>query len=145
MYSVFYVVTYIVLVSNFKSSITLEKLRYALFIILAAYLALLLIGQIYVLLGFFKGTYISKGLVHGQFGTLYEAASGFRYYSFSTEPSLAAFVVIAAMYVYLETGPSAAPRHKKRDLLVWIMGMYMIIAFQSGYGVILFFAMLLFW
>lgn len=144
LYSVFYVVTYIVLISNFKSSAPVEKLRHALFIILAGYLALLLIGQIYVLLGFFKGTHISKGLVHGQFGTLYEAASGFRYYSFSTEPSLAAFVVITAMYVYLEAGPSAAARHKKKDLLVWMMGIYMIIAFQSGYGVILLFALLFF-
>jgi hypothetical protein len=142
LYSVFYIVTYLVLVSNFKSSVPVEKFKVALFIILAGYFALLLIGQIYVLLGFFKGTHISAGLVHGQFGTLYEAASGFRYYSFSTEPSVAAFIVITAMYVYLEV--TRSPRLKKSDLLVWVMGIYMIIAFQSGYGVILFFAMLFF-
>lgn len=143
LYSVFYIATYVVLVSNFKFSVPVEKFRFALFIVLTAYFVLLLMGQIYVLLGFFKGTYITKGLVHGHFGTLYEAASGFRYYSFSTEPSIAAFIVVTTMYVYLELD-NQSTRLKTKDLLVWVMGIYMIIAFQSGYGVILFFAMLFF-
>src|SRR5260370_39192250 len=102
-YSVFFVCWYLIFVSFFKQKISPQALKKLAFFVLILYLMVLFIGQAYVFLGLFRGTYISRGLLHGSFGTLYEADGWFRFYSLSSEPSYAAFIVICLLYIIVET------------------------------------------
>lgn len=141
-YSVFFISSYLVFSSYFKHLISLNTFRKVAFYLLVLYFTVLLAGQLYVLFGLFKGTYISQGLMHGPFGTLFEAGRGFRFYSLSSEPSYAAFIVLGLLYAILQTDPDKKP-FAKRNFYAWVITLYMLFSFQSGYGVIIF-ALLIF-
>lgn len=142
-YSVFFICSFVIFTSFFKQKISLETFRNVAFSVLVLYLIMLIVGQGYVFLGFFKGTYISRGLLHGPYGTLFEGGLGFRFYSLSSEPSYAAFIVLCLLYVILETDPYQKPFGKK-NLYAWLITVYMLFSFQSGYGVLLFLILILF-
>jgi hypothetical protein len=143
LYSLFFICSFAIFTSYDKQKIESNTFRRLLLTLLSLYLVMLLVGQLYVLFGFFKGTYITTGLVHGQFGTLYEAGFGFRFYSLSSEPSYAAFIIICTLYVILELDPEQRPFTKK-NLYAWLATLYLLFSFQSGYGVILFGILVLF-
>lgn len=141
-YSFFFISSFIIFTSFFKQKISPITFRNLAFFVLITYLTVLIIGQFYVLLGYFKGTHITQGLTHGPFGTLFEAGRGFRFYSLSSEPSYAAFIVICLLYAILETDPHQKPFGRK-NLYAWLITIYMLLSFQSGYGIILLFILVI--
>jgi|GEM_PF-2168945 len=143
LYSVFFIVTFYIYTSFFKARIDASQFVTIIQVLLLYYLVVLVAGQIYVALGLFSGSGIKSGLIHGALGTLYEADRGFRYYSLSTEPSYAAFIVISLLYAYLSVSPNGRV-FNKHSLFVWGISLYQLVSFQSGYGVILFFMLLFF-
>lgn len=141
-YSIFFCLTFFVCVGYIKNLFYGNVTAKIILIVFYAYLAMLLMGQLYITAGLFRGSNIDNGLVHGLFGTLFEAGSGYRFYSFSTEPSYAAFVVIVLFYSYLEI--TGLKIQDKKGALLCILLMYMLLFFQSGFGIILFFILILF-
>lgn len=134
-YSLFYLFAYYIFISFFKKKISLRDFSLILLATLFAYFAVLVAGQIYVQLGYFRGSNITAGITHGWLGTLYEAGRGFRYYSLSTEPSYAAFIVVILFYTYIES--SQTKFSKRSNILIGLILLYMLLFFQSAYGVIL--------
>jgi hypothetical protein len=138
LYSVFFLFSFWLISSFFKRRISQTDYTYLLRSILLAYFIVLILGQLYVVLGFFtQNVNVNTGVIHNPFGTLYEPGrSAYRFYSLSTEPSSAAFVVIVLFYSYIVNNPERQPLHKK-NIPLWLMLFYMITFFKSGYGVIL--------
>lgn len=138
LYSIFFVTSYICFVSYFKREVDEERFIAVVWLVVLAFFVTLVIGQAYVTLGFFKGVFITKGNTHGPFGTLFEASDGFRYYSLSTEPSYAAFIIIVLFFVYTEYVERQRENvWRGKHLRFALMCLYMIVSFQSGYGIIL--------
>ena len=134
-YSLFFLFAYYIFISFFKQRMSVKDFNSILLVTLCAYFIVLLAGQIYVKLGYFRGSNITTGITHDWLGTLYEAGRGFRYYSLSTEPSYAAFIVVVLFYAYIES--SQTKLSKKGNILIWFILLYMLLFFQSAYGVIL--------
>ena len=134
-YSLFFLFAYYIFISFFKKKISISDFNFIILITLLAYFTVLVAGQIYVQLGYFRGSHITAGITHDWLGTLYEAGRGFRYYSLSTEPSYAAFIVVILFYAYIES--SQAKFSKRSNILIAFMLLYMLLFFQSAYGVIL--------
>jgi hypothetical protein len=106
----------------------------ALFII---YFIGLLFGQLYIQLDLFAPLPgYSSHLPHGHFGTLIEDGK-YRYYSLSSEPSYAAFIVIILYYSYVKTDILKGSLFKSQNLYMFFLLVYMILSFQSAYGIIL--------
>lgn len=137
-YSLFFLLSYWFISSFFKGYVGREDYVNLLRFVFVAYFFVLILGQLYVSLGFFPPVFnLQVGPVHDLFGTLYEPGRGaYRFYSLSTEPSCAAFVVVILFYSYMVSNPERNPFHKK-NIPLWIMLCYMIYYFKSGYGVIL--------
>jgi hypothetical protein len=143
LYSIFFITAYFFFTSNFKSAVSYEAFIRGVRFIILLYFTVVIIGQIYVFLGLFEGTFISRGNAHGPFGTIYEAGRGFRFYSLSTEPSYAAFIVVTLLYVFLESKKNSKLLDKE-NIRIGLICLYMLISFQSGYGMILFVVLLFF-
>jgi hypothetical protein len=144
LYSLFFLFSFWLIYSNFKKGVNQEYYANLLRITLIIYLLVLIVGQLYVTFGFF--TYnvgVNAGVIHNPFGTLYESGrSAYRFYSLSTEPSSAAFVVLVLFYSYIKNNPQRES-FDRRNIPFWIMLLYMIYFFKSAYGVILFFLLLI--
>jgi hypothetical protein len=144
LYSLFFLFSFWLIYSFFKRGINQQYYVSLLKTTLILYLVVLIVGQLYVTFGFF--TYnagVNAGVIHNPFGTLFEPGrSAYRFYSLSTEPSSAAFVVLVLFYSYLRNNPQRESFDRK-NIPFWIMLLYMIYFFKSGYGVILFFLLLI--
>lgn len=138
LYSLFFIASYILFTSYFKARVPVDEFRRVVVFVLGLYLVVLIMGQLFVLFGLFDRT-LAKGenIVHGPFGTLFEMAQGYRFYSLATEPSYAAFVVITLLWVYLRTDSNRSGI-SRRHIGVWLICTYMILSFQSVYGLMLF-------
>jgi hypothetical protein len=145
LYSLFFLFSFWLIYSFFKSETNQNEYADILKKVLIAYFIVLLLGQLYVALGYFSFNFSAgSNIVHNSFGTLYEKGEGaFRYYSLSTEPSYAAFIVIVLFYSYLKNSPGKPFSNK--NIPLWFMLLYMIYSFRSGYGIILFSLLIVFY
>jgi hypothetical protein len=137
LYSFFFLFNYWFLAEYFKKYVKSSEYNTILKAVFIIYFVVLIIGQIYVYLGYLS-TFdkLGIGIVHGNFGTLYEVGkNSFRFYSLSTEPSVASFIVIILFYSI--TKSSVAGPFSRKKVPYWLILAYMIFFFQSGYGLIL--------
>lgn len=136
-YSVFFIVSFLIYVPFIKQSLHLEEYRKLLKTVFIIYFVGLIVGQVYVYGNFFTAIPNQIGnLKHGSWGTLIESRI-YRYYSLSSEPSYAAFIVITLYYSYIKLDKQKGSLFKGENLYLFIMLVYMILFFQSAYGIIL--------
>ena len=136
-YSAFFILSFIFFVSVAYGCFTLDDYRNLLKAIFIIYFIVLILGQLYVYFDFFTPLpgYASH-LPHGRLGTLIEEGK-FRYYSLSSEPSYAAFIVVILYYSYIKTDILKGSLFKGQNLYMFLLLVYMILSFQSAYGIIL--------
>lgn len=136
-YSTYFVLSFIFFTSIACKLFSVEdylRLLKALFVI---YFIGLLLGQLYVKLNLFAPLAgYSSHLPHGRFGTLIEDGR-YRYYSLSSEPSYAAFIVIVIYYSLVKMQASNYSLLIRENLALFLMLIYMILFFQSAFGIIL--------
>jgi hypothetical protein len=135
-YSAFFVLSYIFYSSFFQYKIDVEQYRRLLLTVFVLYFIGLIAGQIYVYLNLFKPVSGSYGFLQGSFGTIL-GKDGFRYYSLSSEPSYASFIVIVLYYSYITLDKEQKSIFSRKNLFVFVLLIYMILCFKSAYGVIL--------
>lgn len=136
-YSSFFIGSYVFYSSWAKRDFDLVYFRRLLKIIFILYFIGLLAGQVYVAAGLFTPIEGISGFLKGYFGTTLEN-DGFRYYSLSSEPSYASFIVILLYYSYMLLDKSKGSLFKGENLFLFILLVYMVIFFKSGYGIVLF-------
>ncbi|MFN0189080.1 MAG: hypothetical protein ACKVQV_10305, partial [Bacteroidia bacterium] len=137
LYSAFFIISFIIYVPFMSQSLDLKDYRRLLKTVFLIYLIGLLIGQYYVYTNNFAPLPNQSGyLIHGSWGALTEFGS-FRYYSFSSEPSYAAFVVIVLYYSYITLDGRKGSLFQGENLYLFIILVYMIWSFKSSYGILL--------
>jgi hypothetical protein len=140
-YSIYFAFSFIFFTSVAYKLFTADDYRNLLKALFIIYFVGLLLGQLYVQLNLFTPlSGYSSHLPHGRFGTLIEDGK-YRYYSLSTEPSYAAFIVIILYYSMMKMHHSNDSLLKKGNLPLFLMLVYMILFFQSAFGIILLGAM----
>lgn len=135
-YSGFFVITFIVYVSFIQQYVGITQFRRLLKIVFYLYFVGLLAGQLDVYLNLFSPVWGIIGFMRGTFGTMLEK-DGLRFFSFSSEPSYAAFIVTAIYYVYLKLNPTRTAFLQGENLLLFLILLYMIYMFKSAYGMVL--------
>lgn len=135
-YSIFFICSYLLLTRLCVRFLDRDDLRNVIEFILLSYFIGILIGQIYVLFGFFDPT-AGAYEGHGLFGTAFSTESNsIRFYSLSTEPSYASIIVIFLYYLFLKI--STGQNFDKKKIIVSVIVFYMVVVFSSGYGFLLF-------
>jgi hypothetical protein len=94
------------------------------------------VGQLSVYLNSFTALGGMIGFMRGSFGTILEK-EGIRFFSLSSEPSYASFIVITIFYTYLKLEPRKVFFYRKENILLFSLLLYMIFVFKSAYGVLL--------
>jgi hypothetical protein len=136
LYSLFFISIFWVLSVFVKSRFKLKDFEALLVFLLMAYLVITILGQLYVLFGYFSPIEMGRlGVIHGWFGTLQENGV-FRYYSLSTEPSYAAIIIVLLFSQYMALTREVSLGYKFYWVLFSVV--YMLIMFNSGYGFLLF-------
>lgn len=136
-YSAFFIVSFLIYVPFMQQSLQVDGYRRLLKTVFIIYFVGLIVGQVYVYGNFFTAFPNQTGnLTHGAWGTLIESGI-YRYYSLSSEPSYAAFIVITLYYSYIKLDTQKGSLFKGENLYLFIMLVYMILFFQSAYGIIL--------
>ncbi len=136
-YSIYFVLSFVFFTSVAHKLFTVDDYRNLLKALFIIYFIGLLLGQLYVQLNLFAPlSGYSSHLPHGRFGTLIDGGK-YRYYSLSSEPSYAAFIVITLYYSLTKTHASNDSLLKKENLFLFLMLVYMILFFQSAFGIIL--------
>lgn len=136
-YSVFFITGFLIYVSFMKQTLTVNDYRNLLKGVFFAYFIGLLIGQYFIYQNLFAPFPDQSGnLIHGLWGTLIESGS-YRYYSLSSEPSYAAFVVIILYYSYIKLDTQKGSLFKGENLYLFVILVYMILSFKSSYGIVL--------
>jgi len=139
-YSIYFALSFIFFTSIACKLFTVDDYRNLLKTLFIIYFIGLLLGQLYVQLDLFAPlSGYSSRLPHGRFGTLIEDGK-YRYYSLSSEPSYAAFIVIILYYSLMKMHSNDSLL-KKGNLSLFLMLVYMILFFQSAFGIILLGAM----
>jgi len=139
-YSIYFALSFIFFTSIACKLFTVDDYRNLLKTLFIIYFIGLLLGQLYVQLNFFAPlSGYSSHLPHGRFGTLIDDGK-YRYYSLSSEPSYAAFIVIILYYSLMKMHSNDSLL-KKGNLSLFLMLVYMILFFQSAFGIILLGAM----
>jgi hypothetical protein len=141
-YSFFFIATYIFYSGFAKENFDVGYFRKVLRLIFILYFIGLIAGKLYVSYGLFTPIGGIPGFLKGHLGTTLES-SGFRYYSLSSEPSYASFIVILLYYSYVLLGEKKGSLFRGENLFLFIMLTYMIFYFKSGYGIVLFGILLL--
>ncbi len=139
LYSTFFILSFAFFYKSFKENINLQYFKKILVFIFFIYLLTLFLGQLYVFLGYLPAHNDSEILnLHGSFGSLF-TSDGFtyRYYSLSSEPSYASFIIISIMFCYFTFIPKEKVFSRK-NLMLWLSTLYMIYFFKSGFGILLF-------
>lgn len=135
-YSFFFIFSYLFYSAFMKGQLTRIDYRYLLKIVFVFYFIGLVAGQLLLNFDLFIPVTISGNSVHGLMGILLEP-SGFRFYSLSSEPSYAAFIVVVLFYSYAITDPKGNTLFMGENALLFILLVYMILMFKSAYGIIL--------
>ncbi len=136
-YSFFFIGTYVFYSSFAKATWTIENYRKVLRFLMILFLIGTLLGQLVVYLDLFAPLkQLSFGALHGGFHSILENGS-YRFYSLSSEPSYAAFIVIALYYSYISTDTSNGSLFKGDNLFLFFLLAYMLVMFKSGYGIVL--------
>ena len=135
-YSGFFVFTYVLYVPFIQKYFTRSKFRNLLKILFYMYFAGLIAGQLHIYFNVFSPISGIIGFMRGSFGTIFEK-DGLRYFSLSSEPSYAAFIVIVVFYVYLKLSPRKELLRQGETLVMFVLLLYMIFMFKSAYGVLL--------
>ena len=136
LYSGFFVVTFMVYVPFIQQYVGSAQFRRLLRVVFFLYFAGLLAAQLDVYLNFFSPVSGIIGFMRGSFGTILEK-DGIRYFSLSSEPSYAAYIVITIYYVHLKLGPVKRSFFQGENMLHFIMLLYMVYMFKSAYGMVL--------
>lgn len=136
LYSGFFVITFILYTPFIQQYFGVAQFRRLLKIVFYLYFAGLLVGQLNVSLNIFSPLSGIIGFMRGSFGTILEK-DGLRYFSLSSEPSYAAFIVIVIYYMYLKLNPRRSALLQWENLLLFLMLLYMIYMFKSAYGIVL--------
>lgn len=130
-------VFYFIFYSNYiKKTFTEETFLLSLKIILYSFFFITIISQILVLTGFYYLDQPSQlfDMFHGPLGIIYEPKKEvWRFSSLSTEPSYAAFIVAISFWAYFILNNN----NIKNTLLPGIITLYMLISFQTVYGLVL--------
>ncbi len=139
-YAIFFVVSFIFYFSFATYSFTLADYRNLLKFLLLLYLAGIVLGQLIVYLNLFVPIReLAAGSFQGGFHSILENG-GFRYYSFSSEPSYASFIVIALYHSLVVTNPDKkATLLQGENFIFFVVLTYILIMSRSGYGMILLF------
>src|SRR5436190_14118884 len=139
-YAVFFIGAFIFYLSFARNSLSLADYRSILKLLILLYLAGVFIGQAIVYLNLFAPIrQLAAGTFQGGFHTVLESG-GFRYYSFSSEPSYASFIVITLYYSLVTTNPDKkASLLEGENLFFFLVLTYILIMARSGYGIVLFF------
>lgn len=137
-YSLYFIFSYLFYVSLMLQRFTRSDYRKLLLFVFLLYFCGLIVGQFYVYLGFFRSlTGIGNvDSLHGLWGTVLQP-EGFRFYSLSSEPSYAAFIVITLFYSYLITDPKGNSLFKGESAVLFLLVIYMLLMFKSAYGIVL--------
>jgi len=135
-YSFFFISIFIFYSSFLQARLSRTNYANLLIGVLLLYFFGLLAGQWYVNAGMFNAIMGVEGLAYGSFGTILEK-SGFRFFSLSSEPSYAAFMVIVTYYSILTTDKERPTMITKLNFVFLILLLYMIFIFKSAFGVIL--------
>lgn len=136
-YSFFFIGTYVFYSKLAIENWNLSDYRRYLRILFFLFFSGLLLGQALVYFDFFSPLkQLSFGAFHGGFHSILEP-SGYRFYSLSSEPSYAAFIVIVIFYSYTKFDPRKRTLLAQDNFLMLILLLYMIVMFRSGYGVVL--------
>jgi hypothetical protein len=136
-YSLFFISSYLFFSGFMTNRFSNEDYRFIIKFLLIVYLIGTLIGQAYVYMGLFKPLYqLSRGNFHGGFHTILEGGV-YRFYSFASEPSYAAFIVVLLYYSYILVDPQKGTLFKGKNLFFFFILIYMIVMFRSSYGIIL--------
>lgn len=135
MYSVFFILSYYFYSGFIRSYFTVGDYSRALEFIFVLYFFGLLAGQLYVNVLGFSPLYVSGTVVLGRMGASLEAGQ-FRYYSFSSEPSYAAFIVITLYYSFTRINGNQS-LFRGINLVFFLMLLYMLFFFRSAYAALL--------
>ncbi len=136
LYSGFFIFTFILYSSFFKQYLSINQIRKLLKIVFYLYFTGLIAGQLNVYFDLFAPLSGIFGFMRGSFGTILEK-DGLRFFSLSSEPSYAAFMVIATFYTYLKMDPRKGTLYEGENLLMFLILLYMVLMFKSAYGVVL--------
>jgi hypothetical protein len=135
-YSVFFITSFVFYSTFLIDRFTIENYRRLLLVTFWFYFFGLIAGQIYVVTGQFSVVSGIPGFLQGAFGTALEEG-GYRYYSLSSEPSYASFVVITIYYCYMKLDINKGYLFEKKNGSIFLALVYMIIMFRSSYGIVL--------
>jgi hypothetical protein len=143
-YAIFFIGSFIYYFSFSRHFFNLADYRNILKFLLLLYLVGVLIGQVIVYLNLFVPVKeLAAGTFQGGFHSIIENG-GFRYYSFSSEPSYASFIVITLFYSLVVSNPDKkASLLQGENLLFFIVLTYILIMTRSGYGMVLYFIILM--
>ena len=134
-YSMFFIFSYF-FYSNFISvEATEEEYSRLLKFIFILYFIGLLAGQLYVNVWGFSPLFATGNMVHGKMGVALEEGQ-YRFYSFSSEPSYAAFIAITLFYGIVRLSKNRF-LFKESNLLFFLMLLYMLFFFRSVYAALL--------
>ena len=135
-YSAFFVIAFIFYTPSMQMFIDRSQFRKLLIVVFYLYLVGLIAGQLHIYFDLFSPIPGLSGFVRGGFGTILEK-NGFRYFSFSSEPSYAAFIVISVFYAILRLDRSKSGLFKGENLFMFGLLVYMVFMFKSAYGILL--------
>ena len=135
-YSGFFIITFTFFTPFIESYFTRTQFRKLLKIVFYMYFAGLLMGQLHISFDAFSPVTGIIGFMRGSFGTILEK-DGLRYFSLSSEPSYAAFIVIVIFYIYFKLDPEKGSLLKGENLFLFLLLLYMVYMFKSAYGVML--------
>lgn len=134
-YSVFFIISYF-FYSNFISvEATEEDYSRLLKFIFMLYFMGLLAGQLYLNFWGFSPLFATGNMVHGKMGVALEDGQ-YRFYSFSSEPSYAAFIAITLFYGIVRLSKNRF-LFRESNLLFFLMLLYMLFFFRSVYAALL--------
>lgn len=136
LYSVFFVVSFVIVISFGTTCLTKNDIYFIIKRLLIAYFLVTVCAQLYVAFGLFK---MDSGSIqgHGLFGTVFTSESNsIRFYSLSSEPSYASTIIV--FFYYLFTRISIQLEIKKKSGYIFFFVLYMVISFTSGFGFLLF-------
>ena len=136
LYSGFFVITFILYTPFVQQYFGSAQFRKLLKVVFYLYFAVLLVAQVDVYLNLFSPVSGIIGFMRGSLGTILEK-DGLRYFSLSSEPSYAAFIVIVIYYLYLKLSPTRSFLLQGENLLLFLMLLYMVYMFKSAYGIVL--------
>jgi hypothetical protein len=135
LYSIFFVLSYFFYSAFIKTDFLKSDYRRILEFIFVLFFFGLVAGQLTVSVVGFVPVSVSGSVVHGWMGVMLEGGQ-FRYHSFASEPSYAAFIVITLYYSIVRLHGDQS-LFRGRNLVYFLMLLYMLFFFRSAYAALL--------